>query len=294
MSWAAIRAAYPDGVRDIIGGGPFDWPAGHATDDTDLTRAVLLAYLHPGDDVVRSAADRMLEWWRGDWPDRQPGPPRDIGGATHDGLRRYAQTADPRAAGAGRGRAGNGSLMRCIPTALAVPDPARRVVESMAISAVTHDDPRCLLACAAYNGVAAALVAAADPVAALEAGVAVLTAAPAGNRSAAGEVAEAIARGREMDLARAARTGVTGLPLGGTGFVLDSLHLAVAAVADPRPFPEVIIDIVRLGGDTDTNAAIAGGLVGARDGVAAIPPDWLVRLQFRDEFLTAADVLTRR
>lgn len=44
-SWSAIREQYPDGLRDIIGGGPFDWPPGHATDDTDLTRAVLLAYL---------------------------------------------------------------------------------------------------------------------------------------------------------------------------------------------------------------------------------------------------------
>jgi hypothetical protein len=44
-SWASIRDRYPDGVTDIVGGGPFGWPPGHATDDTDLTRAVLLAYL---------------------------------------------------------------------------------------------------------------------------------------------------------------------------------------------------------------------------------------------------------
>lgn len=140
--WADIRARYPDGVRNIVGGGPFGWPPGHATDDTDLTRAVLLAYLSPGPDVVRACADNMVAWLRGDWPDRQPGTqPRDIGGATHTGLRRYLQTADPRAAGAGPGRAGNGSLMRCLPTALAVDDQDRRIRESMEISAITHDDP---------------------------------------------------------------------------------------------------------------------------------------------------------
>jgi ADP-ribosylglycohydrolase len=33
---AQIRDSYSDGLRDIVGGGPFDWSAGHATDDTDL------------------------------------------------------------------------------------------------------------------------------------------------------------------------------------------------------------------------------------------------------------------
>jgi ADP-ribosylglycohydrolase len=95
-SHAEIRARYPAGLREIIGGGPFDWPAGHATDDTDLTRAVLLAYLDPRADVVRSAADQMLAWLRGDWPGREIGsPPRDIGGATRIGLDRYTRSGDP-------------------------------------------------------------------------------------------------------------------------------------------------------------------------------------------------------
>jgi hypothetical protein len=37
-SWARIKELYPDGLRDIVGGGPFGWPAGHATDDTSTTR----------------------------------------------------------------------------------------------------------------------------------------------------------------------------------------------------------------------------------------------------------------
>jgi ADP-ribosylglycohydrolase len=151
-SWASIRERYPDGLTEIVGGGPFGWPPGHATDDTDLTRAVLLAYLHPGGDVVRAAADNMLAWLLGEWPGREPGiPPRDIGGATAAGLRRYQQTGDPRMSGAGQGRAGNGSLMRALPTALAVADAQRRADESMGISGITHDDPRCTVACAAYT-----------------------------------------------------------------------------------------------------------------------------------------------
>ena len=285
-SWAKIRARYPDGLREIVGGGPFDWPPGHATDDTDLTRAVLLTYLTPSDDVVRAAADHMLAWYNGHWPDREPGSvPRDVGGATRDGLLHYRRTGDPRRAGAGPGRAGNGSLMRCIPTALAVAEPVRRIRESMEISAITHDDERCTVACAAYNEIVAALLDGAAPDAAVAAGSA--TATDLGGAA----ITDAIEYGRTLRPARIAATGQSGLPDGGGGFVLDSLALAVAAVLDPRPLPDVLVDIVRLGRDTDTNGAIAGGLLGIRDGAGQIPTGWCSRLQFADEFARAAGVL---
>jgi ADP-ribosylglycohydrolase len=283
-SWAAIRDRYPQGPTEIVGGGPFGWPAGHATDDTDLTRAVLMAYLAPGGDVVRAAADNMLDWLRGDWPGREPGtPPRDAGGATLTGLRRYERTSDPRDAGAGAGRAGNGSLMRAIPTALAVPDRERRIRESMEISAITHDDPRCRVACAAYNEIGAALLAGAVAQDAVEEGRQV--AAGLGG----GPVAQAIAYGAKLRPAMLALTGQTFLADDAAGFVLDSLSLAVAAVLDPRPLPDVLVDIVRVGNDTDTNAAIAGGLLGLRDGASAIPARWVSVLQFGAEFRAAAD-----
>jgi ADP-ribosylglycohydrolase len=88
-----------------------------------------------------------------------------------------------------------------------------------------------------------------------------------------------------------ATTGVTNLPDEGGGYVLDSLSIAVAAVLDPRPLPTVLADVVRLGRDTDTNGAIAGGLLGARDGADAIPARWRAPLQFGAEFVAAAEQL---
>lgn len=288
-SWEDVRSHFPHGVREIVGGGPFRWPAGHATDDTDLTRAVLLAYLDPGPDVLRTAADHMVSWYEGYWPGREPGPPRDVGNATSVGLRKYGRTKDPRDAGAGPGSAGNGSLMRCIPTALAVGDRERRMRESMEISAVTHDDVRCTVACAAYNEIAAALLAGATPSEAVTAGrdTAVALDSPA--------VADTIEYARSVRPATLAASGPGSTFEGdASGYVLDSLILGVAAVLDPRPFPDVVIDVVRVGRDTDTNGAIAGGLVGVRDGVRAIPTAWVAKLQFADEFLAAADTLARR
>lgn len=89
-----------------------------------------------------------------------------------------------------------------------------------------------------------------------------------------------------MDLAALANDG--GNPFGGSGWVIASLTLAVAAVLDPRPFPDVTADVVHVGGDTDTNGAIAGGLVGVRDGVDAIPSEWIEVLQYRDEMKASA------
>src|SRR6266568_4840820 len=83
-AWSAVRQQYPDGLREIVGGGPFGWPPGHASDDTDLTRAVLLAYLDA--DADAGAGSRA----------------RDIGGATLRGLERYRRSRDPRAAGRAR------------------------------------------------------------------------------------------------------------------------------------------------------------------------------------------------
>ncbi len=286
-SWATVRERYPDGLRDIVGGGPLRWPAGHATDDTDLTRAVLVAYLQEGQaDVVLAAADAMLAWLDGDWPGREPGsPPADIGGATRAGLAQYRRGGDPRASGAGQGQAGNGSLMRCIPTALAVTSRRRRISESIEISAITHDDERAVTACAAYNEIAAALVAGLGPAAAVAAGR------TAARELGSAQVAGAIELGGTLRPAALAASGELPFPGQAAGYVLDSLSLAVAAVLDERPLADVVVDVARLGNDADTNAAIAGGLLGARDGAAAIPGRWQRLLQFGAEFAAAAPVL---
>src|SRR5689334_17950036 len=100
--------------------------------------------------------DSRVQFWEA-IRQRYPNGLRDIvGGATADGLPRYRGTGDPRTSGAGIGRAGNGSLMRCLATAFAAADQPTRIRESMEVSAITHDDPRCTVACAAYNEVAAA------------------------------------------------------------------------------------------------------------------------------------------
>jgi ADP-ribosyl-[dinitrogen reductase] hydrolase len=48
---------------------------------------------------------------------------------------------------------------------------------------------------------------------------------------------------------------------------------------------------VSLGGDTDTNGAVAGSLLGALHGRGALPPGWLGTLVDRDEIEREAEAL---
>jgi ADP-ribosylglycohydrolase len=67
----------------------------------------------------------------------------------------------------------------------------------------------------------------------------------------------------------------------GTGYVVDCLHSARLAVA-AGPFEAAVKAAVAIGEDTDTTAAVAGGIAGTRDGVGAIPSRWRERLRGRE------------
>ncbi|EOO03233.1 putative adp-ribosylglycohydrolase family protein [Phaeoacremonium minimum UCRPA7] len=289
--WSQIIRQYPNGLREIVGGGSFNWPIGQATDDTDLTRAVLLAYrdyeenkhsgssqLGEGFNIAKAAAEYALKWNEGEWPGRRKGSrPIDIGNATRVGLQQYKRLKNPAKSGVGVGNAGNGSLMRCIPTGLFASD-ERRQTESIAISEFTHNDPRCTIACAAYNEIVAALVNGKTPQEAVDIGKTVA------NNLDCAEAADAIKEGETLPLAKIASGGFRGTTVSVSGYVLNSLKLSIAALLDPRSFEDILVDVVRLGGDSDTHGAIAGGLLGARDGIENIPERWLEKLQFRKEF----------
>lgn len=63
------------------------------------------------------------------------------------------------------------------------------------------------------------------------------------------------------------------------GFTVTALQAATAAILGtpedgPDTFARALHAAVRIGDDTDTVAAVAGGLLGARWGASAVPPEW--------------------
>jgi ADP-ribosylglycohydrolase len=79
------------------------------------------------------------------------------------------------------------------------------------------------------------------------------------------------------------------------GWCRLTLHLAFRAAQDAAkvgPF-EALVRLIGLGGDTDTNAAVAGGLLGAIYGTAAWPADLVDQLALRERMAQLAEGLGR-
>ena len=67
-----------------------------------------------------------------------------------------------------------------------------------------------------------------------------------------------------------------GLDRGVSGFVLHTTPIVLHAwLSNPHDIRQAVTEVIRCGGDTDTTAAIVGGIIGAGVGPAGIPADWL-------------------
>ena len=67
-----------------------------------------------------------------------------------------------------------------------------------------------------------------------------------------------------------------------TGYVVDTLEAALWCVLTTNDYKSCVLKAVNLGGDTDTIAAVAGGLAGALYGCESIPREWLDSLLKRE------------
>ncbi len=155
---------------------------------------------------------------------------------------------------------GNGAAMRIAPLGLAfVGQPANIFRLASEEAALTHWDPACRQSAALIALLVAALVSRErDP----------RHFALAHAEALLPEVAEAFV---PVSLETLAERRLDGWDMGST---LVALRVAVSVLASGQPYAEALPWVIRQGGDTDTNGAIVGALLGARDGLEAIPVDW--------------------
>ena len=76
-----------------------------------------------------------------------------------------------------------------------------------------------------------------------------------------------------------------------SGYVVDTLEAALWCVLNTNSYQECVLKAVNLGRDTDTVAAVAGGLAGALYGYDAIPEEWrniLVKREYIEEMCERA------
>ena len=240
-----ITDLYPDGVRDLADGGPFHLIAGQVTDDSEL--ALMLARTLVGAERYHAeAAWTAYESWL-------LSRPFDVG-----------QTLAQALGGQPRQQSqANGALMRVSPLGIfgASRDPRQVAGWAREDAALTHPNPVCCDANALYAAaVAQAIATGPEPEALHEQIVA---------------WAEAWSVDRAVrDLVQTA-AGAPPADYGDhMGWVLLAFHNALWQLMNAPTLEEALVDTVGRGGDTDTNAAICGALLGAVHGRDAVPARW--------------------
>ncbi|MBR2709955.1 ADP-ribosylglycohydrolase family protein [Candidatus Saccharibacteria bacterium] len=75
------------------------------------------------------------------------------------------------------------------------------------------------------------------------------------------------------------------------GYIVDTFAIALWGLLNYDNFKDGMMAVIRLGGDTDTNAACYGQLAGAYYGYEAIPEEWRKGVYHADELVEIADKL---
>jgi ADP-ribosyl-[dinitrogen reductase] hydrolase len=257
-------------------------PPGTWTDDTAMARNLWRSLIeHGGALDLDDVRERHLVWLAA-------GPP-DVGNQTSLALHEAAAgTPEPaRAVFERRGpevSAGNGSVVYCAPLGVArALTPDLLLDEAPALSRLTHWDGRCQTACLAVTTTAAALVRGESEDAAVLNSLAVVS-----DREGGEEL--------EYLVGEAGRSRQIDGP--DQGFCLFTAGIALQVAGESLGFEEGLRYVIGLGGDTDTNAAVAGALLGGLHGRDAIPAEWLQKLADRpaieQEAARLADLLEVR
>ena len=252
------RADMPDPLPAFV----LPWkgmPPGTWTDDTAMAMNLWTSLIdHGGELDLGDVMDRHLTWLMSE--------PPDVGNQTRLALNLAweGQAEAARAVFERRGpevSAGNGSVMYCAPLGVVRAYRHDRLIEEApALSRLTHWDGRCQTACLAVTSAVAELVRGGAPDASVRHALE-LVADREGGEELEFLVGEA-GRSRQID----------GPDM---GFALFTAGIALQVVGEGRDYEDGLRYVVGLGGDTDTNAAVAGALLGAAHGLDGIPPDWL-------------------
>ncbi len=279
-----IDSLYPDGGPNLLAdGGIYNIMAGQPTDDSEMALLLARSLVRSGGFDVEDVASLYAAWCHG-WLDAEATAPRsdtrsymgsipfDIGNTAGRALRRVTKqdVADGRcafvcrkAASASSSSEANGALMRVSPLGIwgwrltphEVDEAAR------ADAALTHPHPLCQAASGLFAATIAQVVA------------------HGGTPQEIYKWALEWAAQREVpaELISALKNAATAAPcdyMHHMGWVLIALQNAFYQLLHAPGAAEGVVASVRCGGDTDTNAAVCGALLGALYGRDAWPEQW--------------------
>ncbi|MBI2565828.1 MAG: ADP-ribosylglycohydrolase family protein [Candidatus Schekmanbacteria bacterium] len=261
----SIAAAYPGGLRNLADGGAWNTIAGQPTDDSELALALARSLEQSHGFDIEAVGRAYAYWYRSN--------PFDIGTTTATGLSAAAAAllrGDSAAAGAQQaaraasaGSQANGALMRSCPLGIrgAEVDPDVLAGWARADAALTHPHPVCCDSSALFVvAIAFAIAGGPTPREVYE------RALTWGTGAGLEEAVLAVVRTARDERPRHYSQQM--------GWVLIALQNAFYQLLHAPDLESGVVDTVMRGGDTDTNGAIAGALLGAVHGRRAIPPQW--------------------
>ncbi|MGE5125265.1 MAG: inositol monophosphatase family protein [Betaproteobacteria bacterium] len=242
---ARIAAAHADGPRRLVDGGCWNIEAGQPTDDSEMALALARSIVAEGR-FERAAVRRAYEAWL-------RSVPFDVGGTVRGAL---LGSPNPQSEA-------NGALMRASPLGVLAHalTPAAAAELARQDASLTHVHPACGDASAAF------VVALAH---AVHEGDGAEAAWNAARRWSAEAQAAPLVR-EALEAARHEPPVCDGPSQGWVRIALQNAFFELLHAAGPE---EGVVASVRRGGDTDTNAAVAGALLGAVHGRAALPAQW--------------------
>lgn len=260
-------------VSGMTGGGGRGFPAGTWSDDSSMTLCALDSLIRCGRFDGTDMMGRFDRWARTGYM-TAAGRAFGIGRTTFAAICRFKRGEPASAWGGEREKDnGNGSLMRILPVVLfrffcgAGESEEEKLETVYQASRLTHAHLCAQTACGIYAFIAWELLR--EP------------------------ARQSILRGMEKSAAfylgheayprfsRLLSGGFSALPeeeIKSGGYVADTLEAAVWCLLNSDTYEDCVLKAVNLGGDTDTVAAVAGGLAGILYGGAALPEAWRAQL----------------
>lgn len=273
VEFRSRRELEEDPVVDMREYGTYNQPKGTWSDDSSMTIATMTSIVNKKGIDYTDIMDEFCRWAFNE--EYTPHGKRfDIGNTTRRGLERYQNGEEAlKSGGTSTHDNGNGSLMRVLPLAY-IPEIDYETIEN--ISALTHGHIRSKIACVLYVEIARSM---------LENDLTIdehVDNACEKIKDYYGdeEELENFNRIFDNDFSEGIMSG---------GYVIDTIETVIYCLKTTDNYKDAVLKAVNLGIDTDTNAAICGGLAGIFYGFESIPIDWLETIVKLDDILSLCE-----
>lgn len=276
-------------VKNMLGYLCWNQPPGTWSDDSSLTFCLAESLCNGFE--LQDIAQNFMQWYKeGYWGAHYK--VFDVGGTTRHSILRLTEGESPEYSGNFfEEDNGNGSLMRILPLAfyLQEEEDLNIIYQTVKkVSGITHAHFRSVFACFIYVVFAIELIKGSSKEEAYQ------------NMKQQVNVFVADKEYNEKELKLFIRILESDISeyqeerIGSTGYVLDSLEASLWCLLKENTYESTVLRAVNLGGDTDTTAAISGGLAGLLYGFESIPERWINQLARKEDIMNLCNRLERR